>query len=890
MASDKRDFETSAFAAEWRERVGPVVEAKSVQFNFNMGPSAGRPVDVEISHRDDKVLEAAANDVVAALRGYGGVTDVENGVALGKPQLDLTLRPEAVSLGLNATDIARQVRGAFYGSEALRQQDGRNEVRVLVRLPAAERRNENDISDLLIRTSQGGEIALREAAEIKRGRSWPSIERADGRRIIHVTADIRDGETTPALVLGKLQEEVLAALPDEYPGLSWGLGGENREQRESLGSLGTGAMMALLAIYGLLAVPFRSYIQPFIVMAAIPFGLVGAIGVSSPGDVAVRGGRGRGGAAVSADHADLDHDLLRAGADDHGALGAGPLPDPDGGEPRLRGDVRDRDHPADRAGAVPRGRGREERVALVDGAAAGLDRARSAGGGAGRGAGRGRERSGGLMMSFFQDAPGNPDLFLADPTLRAELARRLPASLLTLAQARCAAIGVASTELLPRLAAQAEAQPPEHVPYDPWGRRVDEIRTSPAWEALRVFSATQGLVATGYEAGLGEHRRVIQAALLHPFSASSATYSCPLAMTDAAARVLIDLAPASLRERLVPGLTTTDPACFITSGQWMTERTGGSDVGGTETVARPAGVVGGEQRYTLHGVKWFTSATTSEMALTLARIDDGAQAPVAGSRGLSLFCVEVTREAGRGWQGITVNRLKDKLGTRALPTAELTLDGAPATLIGEPGRGVANISGMLNVTRLYNAIASASGMRRACALARDYAERRVAFGRKLVDLPLHGDPGRHGRRGGGRAGAGDGVRGAARTQRGGHRQRGRASAPAGVDPVGQADDREAGGGDRVGGARVLRRRGLRRGHRAASPAARRPGAGDLGGDHQRALAGRAARGGPRGGVLGGLGGPVPKVRAAGASAQPGRGDGGARRGARAGRGGAAGAQ
>lgn len=278
VASDQRDFDSSTFAAEWRERVGPVVEAKSVQFNFNMGPSAGRPVDVEISHRDDKVLEAAANDVVTALRSYGGVTDVENGVALGKPQLDLTLTPEAVSLGLSANDIARQVRGAFYGSEALRQQDGRNEVRVLVRLPDGERRNENDISDLLIRTPQGGEIALREAAEIKRGRSWPAIERADGRRIIHVTADIRDGETTPALVLGKLTDEVLSKLPENYPGLTWGFGGENREQRESLSNLGSGALMALLAIYGLLAVPFRSYIQPFIVMAAIPFGLVGAIG------------------------------------------------------------------------------------------------------------------------------------------------------------------------------------------------------------------------------------------------------------------------------------------------------------------------------------------------------------------------------------------------------------------------------------------------------------------------------------------------------------------------------------------------------------------------------------------------------------------------------------
>jgi len=278
VPSDQRDFESSAFAAEWRERVGPVVEAKSVQYTFNMGPSAGRPVDVEISHSDDVVLEQAAADVVAALRGYSGVTDVENGVALGKPQLDLTLRPEAVSLGLSATDIARQVRGAFYGSEALRQQDGRNEVRVLVRLPDAERRNENDIADLLIRTSQGGEIPLREAAEIKRGRSWPSIERADGRRIIHVTADLREGETTPALVLGKLTEDVLSALPDKYPGLSWGFGGENRAQRESLDSLKAGALLALMAIYMLLAVPFRSYIQPIIVMGAIPFGLVGAIG------------------------------------------------------------------------------------------------------------------------------------------------------------------------------------------------------------------------------------------------------------------------------------------------------------------------------------------------------------------------------------------------------------------------------------------------------------------------------------------------------------------------------------------------------------------------------------------------------------------------------------
>jgi multidrug efflux pump subunit AcrB len=277
VSSDKRDFETSAFAAEWRERVGPGREAKAVQYNFNMGPERRRPVDVEISPRDDEVLEKAAADVVAALARERRHRRRERRRARQAPA-----RPDPAPGGgqprPQRADVARQVRAAFYGSEALRQQDGRNEVRVLVRLPDAERRNENDIADLLIRTPQGGEIPLREAAEIKRGRSWPSIERADGRRIIHVTADIRDGETTPALVLGKLTENVLSGLPDKYPGLSWGFGGENLAQRESLASLRSGALMALMAIYMLLAVPFRSYLQPVIVMAAIPFGLVGAIG------------------------------------------------------------------------------------------------------------------------------------------------------------------------------------------------------------------------------------------------------------------------------------------------------------------------------------------------------------------------------------------------------------------------------------------------------------------------------------------------------------------------------------------------------------------------------------------------------------------------------------
>ncbi len=334
---------------------------------------------------------------------------------------------------------------------------------------------------------------------------------------------------------------------------------------------------------------------------------------------------------------------------------------------------------------------------------------------------------------FLQEPFATPDRYDVDAALQDELARRLPPDVLASVRPKLAALGHATATTLADLSARAQAQEPELVHFDPWGRRIDEIVVSTAWKELKAFAATHGVVATGYDAALGAHRRVVQAAVLQLFSSSSAVYSCPLAMTDAAIKVLQEAEPSELRDRLLAGLLSTDPATFITSGQWMTERPGGSDVGRTETVARPTEGGG----YTLHGWKWFTSATTSEMALTLARIDDGVNPPVSGSRGLSLFAVEVRRDEHRQLQGIRVERLKDKLGTRALPTAELTLDGLPATLLGQPGRGVARIATMLNITRFYNATASASGMAHAVALARDYAGRRQAFGRTLAEQPLH---------------------------------------------------------------------------------------------------------------------------------------------------------
>lgn len=286
--------------------------------------------------------------------------------------------------------------------------------------------------------------------------------------------------------------------------------------------------------------------------------------------------------------------------------------------------------------------------------------------------------------------------------------------------------GRAVTDLL-TLDAAAEASPPRHVPYDPWGRRIDTITTSEAWRELDRIAAVEGLVAIGYERKHGAYSRVDQFARLYLYAPSSATYSCPLAMTDGAAR-LLELYPDDATRPVLEHLTSRDPQRFWTSGQWMTERTGGSDVSGTSTIATPDSA--SANQYRLSGTKWFTSATTSQIAITLAYPRDREE--------LSVFLVRL-RDENSALRNIRVNRLKDKLGTRALPTAELTLDETPAHMIGGEGDGVRKIAAMFNVTRVYNAVAAVAGMRRAIALARDYARRRVAFGKQLLDHPLHAE-------------------------------------------------------------------------------------------------------------------------------------------------------
>lgn len=332
------------------------------------------------------------------------------------------------------------------------------------------------------------------------------------------------------------------------------------------------------------------------------------------------------------------------------------------------------------------------------------------------------------MKNFFQDGPQLQNTFQSDLMLQKYLQKKLPQDQQSKIFSHLQHVGeLASTTWL-SWADQAVAQPPKLVQFDPWGRRIDQIQVSSAWTNLEKAAATEGIVATAFERQYAEFSRVYQMALLYLYSPSSSFYSCPLAMTDGAARALEVYGDAELKNKAFKNLTSRDPQKFWTSGQWMTERTGGSDVSLTSTAA----IFVDQSRYELRGDKWFTSATTSQMALTLARTNPEEK----GNRGLSMFYVEL-RDQDQRLQNIEVHRLKDKLGTKALPTAELSLNGTPARLVGKLNEGIKTIATVLNITRVYNSVCALGHMRRGLTLAFDYAERRQAFGAKLMDLPLH---------------------------------------------------------------------------------------------------------------------------------------------------------
>lgn len=274
--SEVRKMPSSAINKLWREKTGELPGVEALTFDFNMF-RMGANIDIEIAHTDFGVLEEVSDKIKSALAEYPGVHDIEDSYSRGKQELKLKLRAEARTLGITETDLARQVRGAFYGAEALRLQIGRNEVKIMVRYPEADRRNLWDLNAMRIRTPGGGELPLAQAALVEESRGYSEISRTDRKRVINVTASVDSTKANTGEILSVLRAEVFPGLKTDYPGLIFNMAGEQKEQQDSLSSLREGFLLALLLIYALLAIPFRSYAQPILIMAAIPFGLVGAV-------------------------------------------------------------------------------------------------------------------------------------------------------------------------------------------------------------------------------------------------------------------------------------------------------------------------------------------------------------------------------------------------------------------------------------------------------------------------------------------------------------------------------------------------------------------------------------------------------------------------------------
>ncbi|HOK95179.1 MAG TPA: efflux RND transporter permease subunit [Anaerohalosphaeraceae bacterium] len=272
-----RPISTSRLTQLWREAVGQIPGLESLRFESDRGGlGSGAALTVELSHRDITILDKASSELADLLSNFPNVKDIDDGYTPGKEQLNFKIKPEGQALGLTAQEIARQVRNAFYGAEALRQQRGRNEIRVRVKLPLAQRRSEYDIETLLIRTPSGKDVPLMQAAEVARGRSYTSIQRRNGRRTVTVTANVEPIDDTNQ-VKETLESKILPNLLKDYPGLSYAWEGRQQDLSEGMQSLNIGFLFALLGIYAMLAIPFRSYFQPIIVMIAIPFGIIGAI-------------------------------------------------------------------------------------------------------------------------------------------------------------------------------------------------------------------------------------------------------------------------------------------------------------------------------------------------------------------------------------------------------------------------------------------------------------------------------------------------------------------------------------------------------------------------------------------------------------------------------------
>ncbi len=257
--------------------MGVIPGIKSLTFSGLSAGPPGDPIEVWLQGRDMEEISAAAEELMTQLRRFDGIYQIRSDLSVGKNEMQLSLKPEARSLGLTVQDLARQVNSGFYGDEAVRLQRGRDDVRVKVRYPENERRAVSDVMNMRIRTRQGIEIPLRSVAHVTFTKGFTTITRTDGMRRVAVSAGVDASRANANEVFGELKAHFFPQLKTRYPGLHVALQGEQKKMRESLGSLAIGFPLAILGIFIIMATIFRSYAQPFLILFTIPFGIIGAV-------------------------------------------------------------------------------------------------------------------------------------------------------------------------------------------------------------------------------------------------------------------------------------------------------------------------------------------------------------------------------------------------------------------------------------------------------------------------------------------------------------------------------------------------------------------------------------------------------------------------------------
>ncbi len=276
LESEIREISSAEFESRWREAAGDMPEVRSLQFQSAIF-SLGSAIQLEVSASDANDLNEAVEEVKEEIANFAGTYQIEDDRQPGKKELKLELKPEAEMLGVTLDDLARQVRGAFYGNEALRVQRGRDDVKVMVRLPREERDALSDLDDFNIRTLSGAEIPFSEVAMVTVGTGTAAINRRDRNRIVTITAEVNEDVVPAQDVINALEADILPRMAQTYPGFRGSFEGEQREQADAVDAIKRGFLIALFLIFALLAIPFKSYTQPLIIMSAIPFGIIGAI-------------------------------------------------------------------------------------------------------------------------------------------------------------------------------------------------------------------------------------------------------------------------------------------------------------------------------------------------------------------------------------------------------------------------------------------------------------------------------------------------------------------------------------------------------------------------------------------------------------------------------------